>query len=357
MSNFRIFCVTAALGALGVMVLLLAQPARAGGEVNLLTWEGFADPSFTSIFEEKTGCTVTATYIGNNEEIMAKLGATDQVVYDAVSPDIDAAGILVQMGVIEPLDMSRIERWDEMPTEFTEFPGVVVDGVFWAVPWAWGSIPIMYRPDKIKDPITSLDALFDPKYAGHVALQDDKVTLFLAARHLYGRDFDSYHMTDEQLAEVRDHLIEQKKVLRKYWSTAGELVSLYATGDVWLSTTWGGYQSALLADQGIEVVEVIPDDLADAWQNVWQIAKGTPNLDCAYRWVNFATSPDGQCGMVSVTGYAGANPVALDTCLTPEEQAAIHVGDAEYIAGLAFIGTLDRPDAYVDTFNAVKAAN
>ena len=337
-------------------LLLLTSPARAGGELNLMTWEGFADPSFVSIFEAQTGCKVTATYIGNNEEIFAKLSIVGGTIYDAVSPDIDATGILTQMGVIEPLDVGRLEHWDEIPTSFTDLPGVQSEGQIWALPWTWGAIPLMYRPDKISDPITSLSALFDPKYAGHVSLQNDKVTLFLAARYLWGRDFDSYHMTDEQLAEVQKTLTEQKKLIRQYWATAGELINLYSNGEVWLSTTWAGYQSVILEEQGIHVVEVVPTDGADAWNNAWQIVKGTPNLDCAYAWLNFATSSDGQCGVVQVTGYAGANPVALKDCLTPELEEAIHINDTAYIEGLAFIQPLERAEIYVNTWNAVKAA-
>lgn len=255
--------------AVSAMVLstVLSSPAKAAGELNLLTWEGFADPSFASIFEQQTGCKVTATYIGNNEEIMAKLGAGGNV-YDVVLPDIDATGILVKMDVIELLDKNRLEHWGEMPKSFTEFPGVQVDGKIWAMPWTWGSIPMMYLPDKISDPITSLADLWNPKYAGHVSLQDNKVSLYTAARLLYGRDFNSYHMNADQLAAVRDKLVEQRHVPRKYWATAGELVNPYANGEVWLSTTWGGYQSVLLEEQGIHVVEVIPKEKADGWQNI-----------------------------------------------------------------------------------------
>jgi len=63
-----------------------------------------------------------------------------------------------------------------------------------------------------------------------------------------------------------------------------------------MSNTWGGYQSALLADQGIDVTEFIPVENADGWQDAWQIVKGTPNMDCAYKWLNFAVSEAGQCG-------------------------------------------------------------
>lgn len=86
------------------------------------------------------------------------------------------------------------------------------------------------------------------------------------------------------------------------------------------------------------------------------MAKGTPNLDCAHAWLNFTSSLAGQCSVVHVTGYAGANPAALKECLTPEEMEAIHADDPAYIEGLAFPMVLEEPVKYVNTWNAVKTA-
>ena len=69
-----LFGTFAVLGGL----ISFAPIGYAGGEVNLLTWEGYADDSFVSIFEEKTGCELTKTYVGSNDEIVAKMAAGDR---------------------------------------------------------------------------------------------------------------------------------------------------------------------------------------------------------------------------------------------------------------------------------------
>ena len=146
--------------------------------------------------------------------------------------------------------------------------------------------------------------------------------------------------------------------MRKYWSSAGELVNLYATGEVWASNTWGGYQVALLADEGIDAREFIPTEGVDGWMDVWQIVKGSQNLDCAYAFLNMTLSEEGQCGQVAVNGYAPTNPVATSECLTPEQREAMKMDDAEYRASITYQRNLgDRLRAYVNTWNAVKAAN
>ena len=42
------------------------------GELNILTWEGYADASVVEPFEAATGCKVSATYVGSNDDFAPK---------------------------------------------------------------------------------------------------------------------------------------------------------------------------------------------------------------------------------------------------------------------------------------------
>ena len=347
----NLICIPTACFAVAAILLMGLESSADAGELNLLVWEGYTDPSFTSTFEERTGCNVTGTFVGSADEFPAKLAAGGGSIYDIISPSVDVTSVLVKLDVIEPLDTSRLEHWDEIYESFRKHPGVKIDGGAWGMPYTWGSIPLMYRTDKVDEAPTSYAVLWDSKYKGKTSIQDDKTNLAPVARLIYGRDFDAYDMTDEQLAAVRDKLIEQKQYLRKYWASAGELVNLYASGEVWISTTWGGYQVALLREEGIPVEEVLPIEKGEGWQDVLQIVKNSANMDCAYAWLNYSSSNEGQCGVMDVTGYWGANPEAMSTCRSDEDLKAI----AEDIKNLSFAREPGRPNEYIATWNAIKA--
>jgi len=345
-----------AVAAAAFVVSGLTGAAQAEGELNVLTWEGYTDDSFVSLFEEQSGCKVTPTYVGSNDEFPAKL-AGGGGVYDLVSPSVDTTTILMKAGLVEEIAVSRIERWGEVFPQFSGHSGVNHDGGVYGVPYTWGAIPFMYRADAFDEAPTSITQLWeDAALSGKISLWDDKTNIYVVARMLYGNDVNVYDLSDDQLAAVRDKLIELKPAIRKYWSTAGELVNLYANGEVTISNTWGGYQSALLADEGIEMIEFIPVENADGWADAWQIVKGSPNEDCAYAWLNFSLSPDGQCGVVGITGYSGANPTALATCKSEEEMMMLHMDDFGYLDSLVLWEEPARVDAYINTWNAVKAA-
>ncbi len=328
-------------------------PAFADGELNILTWEGYADPSFIAPFEEATGCKVSATYVGSNDDFAPKLAAGGGV-FDLVSPAIDSTAPLIAAGFVQPIDTSRLQHWNEIYEKFRVADGINADGKIYGVPFSWGAISFMYLADKFETPPTSLSALWDPALSGHVSLWDDKSAIYVAAR-LNG-DTDIYNLTDEQIAAAQETLVKQKPLVRKYWSTAGELVDLYKSGEVWISNTWAGYQSGLLKAEGIDVVEFIPTENAEGWVDNWMIVDGTPNEECAYKFLDMATSELGQCGVANVNGYSAANPVAARSCMTDEQYEALHQDDPDYLDSLLLWENLGpRLSTYANAWNAVKA--
>lgn len=344
-----------AVATAAIFMGITSSAALAGGEVNLLTWEGYADESVVKPFEEATGCKVSATYVGSNDDFAPKLAAGGGI-YDLVTPSIDATKVLIEAGFIDKLDLSKLPRYSEIYEKFRTSEGLNHNGDVYGVPYAWGSIPFMYRTDKFDTPPTSLKQLWDPALKGKISLWDDKSSLYVASRVL--GNMNIYNLNDAQLEAAKKKLIEQKPLVRKYWATAGELVDLFAAGEVWISNTWGGYQSSLLADQKIDVKEFIPEEGAEGWMDSWMVVKGTPNEDCAYKFIQMSTTEIGQCGVANVNGYSAANVVAAKNCMSPEQFVGLHQDDVGYLDSLLLWENLrDRQTAYTNAWNAVKAAN
>lgn len=340
--------------AAGLAITVVGTQASAG-EVNLLTWEGYADDSFIKKFETDSGCTVSATYVGSNDDFAPKLSAGGGV-YDLIAASIDSSPVLIKAGLVEAIDLSRVSRYGEIYEKFRKSPGIHKDGETYGVPFSWGSIPLMYRTDKITTPPTSLRDLFSDKYKGKISLWDDKSAIYVASRVL--GNMDIYNLNDAQLEAAKKKLIAQKPLVRKYWSTAGELVDLFTNGEVWISNTWGGYQSGLLADQNIPVKEFIPEEGAEGWMDSLMIVKGTSNKSCVYKFIDMAISEQGQCGMSNVNGYSSTNKVAAKKCMSPEQFTKLHQDDPDYLDSLLLWSDLgERFGAYTNVWNAVKAAN
>mgnify|MGYP000356752444 CR=1 FL=1 len=84
------------------LLSLIGAPGQsiAGGEINMLVWEGYADASFIKPFEKATGCKVSATYVGSSDDYAAKLAAGGGI-YDLTSAPMDSTGILIDAGFLD----------------------------------------------------------------------------------------------------------------------------------------------------------------------------------------------------------------------------------------------------------------
>ena len=173
-----------ALGAIGLLAVGSTQ-VSASGELNVLTWEGYTDPSFVEPFEQASGCKLTATYVGSNDEFPAKL-ATGGGAYDLVSPSVDTTSILRKMGLVEALDSSKLTYWNDLYEAFRDHPGVSHGGQVYGVPVAWGSIAFMYMKDKFPTPPTSASVMWDKSLSGKISMWDDKTSIYITARMLFG---------------------------------------------------------------------------------------------------------------------------------------------------------------------------
>ena len=104
------------LGTLLVLAaLFLPAPARKKTPtLNLLVWEGYADPSFVHSFEQQYHCKVSASYMGSSDELVAKLRGGSAGNYDVISPSSDVATSIAAAGLAAPLDLSKLPSYSQL---------------------------------------------------------------------------------------------------------------------------------------------------------------------------------------------------------------------------------------------------
>src|SRR5215471_1781481 len=111
-----------------VTALLLGSCAKKTSTLNLLVWEGYADPLFVKGFEEQCQCKVSASYMGSSDELVAKLRGGSASNYDVISPSSDVATMIASAGLAAPLELSRIPTYRQLTPKLTAMPLVRVNG-------------------------------------------------------------------------------------------------------------------------------------------------------------------------------------------------------------------------------------
>src|SRR5579863_2654337 len=88
------------------VILFVGSCSKKTPTLNLLVWEGYADPSFVQAFEEQNHCKVSASYMGSSDELVAKLRGGSAGNYDVISPSSDVATSIASAGLAAPLNLS-----------------------------------------------------------------------------------------------------------------------------------------------------------------------------------------------------------------------------------------------------------
>jgi spermidine/putrescine-binding protein len=325
--------------------------------LNLLVWEGYADPSFVKGFEDQYHCKISASYMGTSDELVAKLRGGSAANYDVISPSSDVATTIATTGLAAPLDLSKVPTYSQLSPQLISLPLVKDKGNTYGVPFMWGPNPLLYDTTAFPKAPESWNVMWDPKLNGKISVWDDLSTVYMAAQVL---GFDNppsqlYNLTDQQLDAVKKKLLELKPNIRKMWSTGGELTNLFQNHEVITAMGWPLMTNQLKKDH-FPIGETIPKENTTGWIDHLMITSGSENKDLAYKFLEYMVQAKTQKMVSDVTHYTPANPQAAQF-MSAEERTGLHLDDVDqYQKRIYFWQNVPRRAKYNEIWNEVKAA-
>jgi len=225
------------------------------GPLHVFEWSGYELPEFWVQFAEKHPETaVDFSFFGEDAEAFAKLQTGFQT--DVFHPCSSWWQLYVDNGLVQSLDLSRLDNFENMPESLTQYGQF--NGQQYFVPWDWGYESILVRTDKVDQIPTSWEDLWDPAYAGHVAIYDSGETQHVVGSMVLG--LDPYATTAADNEAIVQKLIELKPNLLTYWTDYTEIVQLVAAGDVWIAGNAWPDTLVLLREEGIPVEYITPEE-------------------------------------------------------------------------------------------------
>jgi spermidine/putrescine-binding protein len=345
-----------------LLVLFLGSLTLACGKktpsLDLLVWEGYADPWFVKAFEEQNHCKISASYMGSSDELVAKLRGGSAGNYDVISPSSDVATMISQAGLAAPLDLSKLPAYQQLSPKLRLMPLVRVNGKVYGVPFMWGPNPLIYDTKVFPSVPDSWTTLWDPKLRGKISVWDDLSTVYMAAQVLgYDQPDPShlYDLSDQELDAVKNKLLALKPNIRKIWSTGGELTNLFENHEIVAAMGWP-LMTNQLRQAKFPVGETIPKENTTGWIDHLMITVASDNKDLAYKFLEFMIEAPTQKKVTDVTGYTPANPQAAQF-MSPEQQKNLHLDNVdEYQKRIYFWQNVPRRAKYNEIWNEVKAA-
>ncbi len=270
-----------------------------GEKVSLATWPNYHDPANFAAFTEMTGCAVEVNVFGSNEEMLAKLQAGGSG-WDLFVPTNYTISTYSELGLIDPLDLSMLPKYDAGTNDQRFTHEGTVDGTVYAVPKNWGTTGFVVNTDKLPKGMTSWKEFWDvtmDKGSGRVMVHDYQLTTIGNALKYFGYSFNS--VDTKELADAEKLLIDAKPHL---YAINSDYQPPLRNGDAWMSMCWTGDGTQLNRDLP-EMEYVLGKEGGEIWTDFYAIPKEAANKAAAYALINYLETPEINAKEVMAHGY------------------------------------------------------
>lgn len=301
----------AALGIVGGPFSSLTRKAWAAKSIRFDGWGGVVSEAFHKYafepFQKATGIKVVEGEFGDMDSYLTRVKASfppgGEFNLAHLSGVFDYARYIgLGYGVV--LDESKIPNLKYVMEAMMKPYRAMSDGTLSAVPYDLGQTGIAYNTKHVtKEKAEKLGAalLWEKDLKGKLGSFDDWRTNIWYAALKTGQNPNEIKDLDAVWKAIR----EQQPLMKKYWGSGAELMSLLANEEIYATTAWSG-RVAALQDQGHPIAFLSPNGCY-SWQECIFVLKGT-DLDVAEQLLNYMLDPKCSIAVAEAQKY----PPSLD---------------------------------------------
>ncbi len=325
-----------------VAVVLLTRATNAQPVVNVCSWGEYIDEDLIGQFEEETGIIVNYQTAESNEALysLLKSGAGD---YDVVVPSDYMISQLIEEDMLAELDYRQIPNFSLISERFQNLAYDPQNK--YTVPYAWGTVGIIYNTAMLDEPVTSWSAMFDSQYAGNVLMFRNSRDAMATALSYLGY---SLNTTSEDELREAFQLLKDAKNRGIYQSfVMDEIYQKMEGNNAAIGAYYAGDYLTML-ENNEDLAFVVPEEGSNWFMDAMCVLKEAPHYEEAHAWMNFIASTEANLKNMDYIGYASPNQEALEQYPAYyEEQYGEALEPEIYEIMAAPEETLERCEAYL----------
>lgn len=280
-----------------------ADGGAAGGELNLYTWDGMFPQEILTGFEEETGIRINYSNFSYDEDMLAKLEETKGGDYDLVFADDYIIELVIQEGLAQKLDTSRMENYDKLnPVFMSQFYDPQNE---YTIPHGAGIPLLVYDPALTDVEITGYEDLWDPALEDNIALTANYRVINGIALKTMGEsynteDLDVIWAAGDRMMELAPNIRVINDSNTQDFVISGEA----AVGFLYTS------QVSLAMSSRPDLKIVYPEEGLGFGIIAGFIPSEAPNADAAYAFLDYINRPENAAACFEFLGYYCSNKAA-----------------------------------------------
>ena len=314
---------TAALGSPALM-----RTSWAAETITLLTWETYHDDPWIEEWSKANNTEVKAIRIGSVDELFSKPFS------GAVKPDvlyIETGSLprFKEAGLIVPMDVGQMSNTSNISPHLDWKKFTTIDGGVVAVPYNWGTQPLMFDADAVKPEPMTWAALWDKAYEGKVNMFDD-CTITFPMIALYVGAKDPFNLTEDEFTKCEDALRALRSQVRVIATGFDDASTIYAAGDAVIGYCQNVSVVASLQKKGKNFKYTLPKEGTPTWIDCAAVSK-QGNRPIVYKFLNDNLSAAWQARFVQASSNNGVinSEIAKKAGLSDEILKVTNILDSE----------------------------
>lgn len=295
------------------LAAMVATPAGATERLYVFNWTDYMDPSIIEAFEARYDVEVVQNYYGSLGEMYARLQAGGTSQYDVVFPSGYYVPRMIEAGLVQPLDRSKLPHFDNLMARFVDPPFDPESR--YSVPYLWGTTGLVVDTNALPEAAPSWSMIFDAEQnSGYpFAMLTDGQVMFGAACAFAG---SAYDCTDQasMVAAAKQMLETKRRDNFTGFTDATPVLGQVSRGVNALGVTYSGDYLQYRNDdpEGFEGIEfMIPEEGSELWVDSMMIPADAPNPALAHQFIDFILEAEVGAQLANYTFYSTPNEAAL----------------------------------------------
>lgn len=259
--------------------------ASSGGVVNLFIWTEYIPQTVLDQFKKETGITVNISTYSSNEDMLAKVKASNQGIYDIVVPSDYMVKMMISQGLLDKLNKDSLTNINNIGSQYLNQS--YDPGNAYSVPFMGGVATLCVNTSMVKDNITSFTQIFDPKYKDSIVMLNDfRADIGLVAKSM---GYSLNETDPATLDKIGAKLMELKPNVKALDSDSPKTDMI--SGETSIGYMWNA-EVALSIRDNPDVKIVYPTEGCYMFLDNMCVLKGAKNEENAEKFINFILRPD-----------------------------------------------------------------
>jgi len=281
------------------------------GDLNFYNWSDYMDPELVTAFEEQYQVDVVEDFYESNEALLAQMQAG--AVYDLIVPSDYMVGIMIETGLLAPLNKTAVPNVANLEARFTELP--YDPGNEYSAAYLFGTTGLGVNISVVGDDFPrSWDLLFDPEltaeFPGGVSvLNDPREAMGAALKNL------GYSLNDTDLA----HLQEASDLISAGMGgiatfDSDQYSESLVSGEVSVSHGYSGNMITDIgnADNPDDFEYILPEEGATLWIDNMTVPANAEHPCTAFTFMNYMLAPENGAAVTNYIYYGTPNEAAME---------------------------------------------